>query len=283
MKYVGFRIFVLSFFISSVFAGSGGVISSPPTKQTGLFIGLGGSYNFVRINSEMSGTLNAISGFPPTGVFWGTTGDYSNKKQAFAPEGQIGYFRHFKDSNWLWGIDFLYQYSRIKKSADGDVNAPGTYIHFINPSVNVTDEVSINSVETKVNHELMLPVFIGYSLTNSFIYLGAGPSLFRTQHNMAPGSDTHSGFYMGDINGFSNTRWVWGSAVQTGMAFYLNPAWFLKLNYSYAQTGHYNVGNSVPFSPEINGGLNKGIVSFNTSHRLIAQEVAVSINRLFAL
>lgn len=283
MKYTGLCISALSLFISATFAATNEITSSAPINQTGFFAGLGGSYNFFRINSEMSGALNATSGFVPIGLFSGTTGSYSNTDEAFAPEGQLGYFRHFSGSQWLWGIEFLYQYSRAKIINHSRFLEPGTSINFINPPVNVTDEISVSSIQTRVNDELMLPLFIGRSFTNSFIYLGVGPSLFRTKHIVDVSSDTVSGLYVGNINGFSNTKWVWGGAVQAGMAFYLNPSWFLKFNYSYAITERYKANNAISFSPEINGGLNGGVVSFNTSHRLIAQEVAVSINKVFSL
>ncbi|HHF7345519.1 TPA: outer membrane protein [Legionella feeleii] len=281
MKYTGLCITVLSLSISATFAAT---INSPgPINQTGFFAGLGGSYNFFRINSEMSGSLNATSGFVPIGLFSGATGSYSKTKEVFAPEGQLGYFQPISGGQWLWGIEFLYQYSRAKIISYNQFQEPGTSINFINPSVNVTDEISISSIQTRVNDKLMLPLFIGRSLTNSFIYLGAGPAVFRTKHTVDVSADTVSGLYAGNLNGFSNTKWVWGGAVQAGIAFYLNPTWFLKFNYSYAITDHYKANNLLSFSPEVNGGLNGGTVSFSTSQRLIAQEVAVSINKVFSL
>lgn len=283
LKYIGLCISALSLFISATFAATNKINSSGPINQTGFFAGLGGSYNFFRFHSEMSGSLNATSGFAPLGLFTGATGSYSSTKEVFAPEGQIGYFQPVSGSQWLWGIEFLYQYSRAKLISYNRFLEPGTSINFINPSVNVTDEISISSIQTRVNDELMLPLFIGRSLTNGFIYLGAGPAVFRTKHTVDASSDTVSGLYAGNLNGFSNTKWVWGGAVQAGIAFYLNPTWFLKFNYSYAITDHYEANNLLSFSPETNGGLNGGTVSFNTSHRLSAQEVAVSINKLFSL
>lgn len=283
MKHFGLVFLTLYLVISSTFAGSGGTGSSMTSNPQGFFIGLGGAYNMARINSDTSGVLHAISGFPPTGVFWGTTGPYSNTKQAFAPEGQAGYLQSFKGSNWLWGIEFLYQYSRIKTINYGGTMVSGTSINFINPTDNITNEMSISAIQTKIHDQLMLPVFVGHSFKNSFIYLGAGPSLFRTQHATYPGSDALSGYYVGDFTGFANTKWVWGGALQTGIAYYLTHAWFLKLHYSYARTGQYRTNNFLLFSPEVNGGLNTGVLSFSSSHRLVAQEIAFSINKLFSL
>ncbi len=283
LKYTGWCLSILSLFLSVTFASTNKITAVIPDNQTGFFAGLGGSYNFFRVNSEMSGSLNATSGFVPIGLFSGATGSYSRTKEVFAPEGQLGYFQPINGGQWLWGIELLYQYSRAKITSYNQFQEPGTSINFINPSVNVSDEISIRSIQTRVNDKLMLPLFIGRSLTNSFIYLGAGPAVFRTKHTVDVSADTVSGLYAGNLDGFSNTKWVWGGAVQAGIAFYVNSTWFLKFNYSYAITDHYKANNLLSFSPEINGGLNGGTVSFSTSHRLIAQEVAVSINKLFSL
>ncbi|MDF1930244.1 hypothetical protein PGH45_09470 [Legionella pneumophila] len=116
MKHMVLFLSALNMIISSSFAGTGGVASSSPTNQTGFFVGLGGAYNRGQINSDTSGILNAISGFPPTGLFWGVTGEYSNTKQAFAPEARAGYFQPFKHSDWIWGWSFVSIFQNKKDS-----------------------------------------------------------------------------------------------------------------------------------------------------------------------
>lgn len=263
-------------FSSLTLAGGTGAIPSAAMNQTGYFFGLGGSYNQMRVKSNTWGIMNATSGIPPNGIFSGTTNGHYDSMQTFSPQGQVGYFQNFKGSNWLWGIELLYQYSKA------EAKAKGSTINLINPSANTTDEISMD-IQTKVNSALVLPVFIGHSFTNSFIYLGVGPSLLRTQDTVYGSSDTHSGYYIGTLEKFSATHWRWGGAIQAGMAYYFNPSWFFKLNYTYAAIGKYNMNNSISFSPEGNEGLNAGTVTFNTRQRLTTQDVAVSINKVFSL
>lgn len=275
MKQIKFRISTLGMLVLSSFS-----FANPPPdinrNQTGFFVGLGGSYNTIQVNSNMEGTLNAISGFPPNGVFSGTTGSYHNTQQKFAPEGETGYFRQFSDSNWLWGIKLLYQYSRT------NILTPGTYIELTEPVDNTTNRVNFSGIQTKMSHELVVPAFIGHSLKNGFIYLGAGPSFFQIQHTLYNGSDTLSGYYIGDLGNLSNTKWLSGGAAQAGMAYYLCPTWFFNFNYTYATTGRYTLNNSASFAPITTNGLNTGSVSFNNSQRLVAQSFSVSINKVFS-
>lgn len=265
-------------FLSLAFAGAPEKTPSARINQTGFFIGLGGAYNFVRTHSNMTGTLHAISGTPPNGVFSGTTGSFNFRDQTFAPEAQIGYFQPFTNSNWLWGLKLLY----TKNITNNNTKDSSTYINLTDPIINTRDQVRMNGFP-KINHELVLPVFIGHSFMNSFMYLGTGPSLFQIQHTIYTSSDIHSGYYIGTLGNFSNSRWLLGGAVQAGLAYYVNPTWFLNLHYTYATTGKYTLNNSIPFTPKVNGGLNSGSVFFSSSQRLSTQEIAVSINTLFSL
>lgn len=282
MKYIRLFLPILcfNFLLSPVFAGPQGEISSAYPNQTGYFIGIGGSYNYARLSSYTLGALNVTSGFPPLGVFTGTSGNYNNTDQAFSPEAQIGYFKHFKYSDkWLWGLEFLYQYSNLKIRTHNS----GVFINLINSTANVSESITVGSLGTKVNDTLMLPVFIGHSFTDKFIYLGAGPSLFHTTQTFSTIDDTLSAFYVGNINNFSKSNWTLGGAVQAGIAYYINSTWFLKLNYTCAFTGSYTRNNSAAFLSEINNGLNSGILAFNTREKLVTQEAALSINKVFSL
>lgn len=267
----------LSGFFSLAFAGSMGAVSSAPVNQTGYFLGLGGSYNMARVDSDTSGLLNALSGIPPLGEFTGRTGDYTNTNQKGALELQAGYFQPFAESDWLWGLEFIYNYSHTNITANGK----GSHITLRNPSVNTIDTINMRTVQTKVNNELLLPAFIGHSFMNGFVYLGAGPSLFDISHRMIQSSDNLSAFYIGNINRISDSKWVWGGVAEAGVTYYLNPSWFLKLNYRYALTGKYEMNNNASYSRAVNRGLNNGTLAYNTQQRLSVQNVALSINRVF--
>jgi hypothetical protein len=257
-------------------AGEGGAFSTQSMNPGGYYFGLGGSYNQTRVKSTTWSALDAVSGMPPTGYFSGAGSDKYGSTPVFSPQIQAGYFQSFSGSNWLWGIELLYQYSKAgAKSRDSTVN-------LINLPVNTTDAIGMD-IQTKVNSAFVLPAFIGHSFANSFVYLGAGPSLVRIHDTVYASSDGFSGYYLGTLNSFADTHWRWGGSVQVGMAYSLNPLWFLKLDYTYTAIGRYDRNNFMAFSPGNNGGLNAGTVSFNTRQRLATQDVALTINKLFAV
>lgn len=276
MKYLCSFTLGINTLCSLAFAGSLGETSATSSNQTGYFIGIGGAYTNANLRSNASGILNAGSGSPPLSQFIGSTSTYRNTANTVSPEVQVGYFKHFNSSDWLWGLEFLYQYSNLNiKTHDA-----GGFINLSNPS-GVTDLLTVSGLRTHLNDTLMLPIFIGHSFRNSFIYAGAGPSLFYTTQQAFNINDTQSAYYIGDINNFSKNQWIWGGAVQAGMAYYINPTWFLKLNYSCAFTGNYTINNPVAFLSGINYGLNAGTLTFNTKENLVTQEVAFSINKVF--
>lgn len=264
---------------SFTFAGTLGKISTKPNNQTGLFIGLGGSYNFMRLNANLSGALNVTGGVPPLGEFTGSRGFFHNQAQDFSLEAQAGFFKHFPQSEWLWGLEFLYQYTNLKIKAPNSISA----IDVINPGVNITDTIGLGAIEAKVNDTLMLPAFIGHSYKNSFIYVGIGPALFNNQQKVSEIKDTESAYYLGTIDGIFKSTWLWGGAVQVGMAYYVASSWFFKLNYTGAFTGYYLLNKTSPFAPEINQGFNSGSLHFHSRQNLISQEIALSLNKVFTL
>ncbi|CAM4435405.1 MAG: hypothetical protein LEGION0403_FIIPPAGN_02227 [Legionella sp.] len=279
VKQLKLCLFVWGLMNSLAFAGTLGEVSSASANQTGIFIGLGGSYNFVRLNSNLSGTLNVTGGFPPLGVFAGGRESFHNSADDFSLEAQAGYFKHFPGSEWLWGLEFFYQYTNLKIRSPAFVRA----IDLTDPAVSTTDTMSLAAIEAKVNDTLMLPAFIGRSYKNSFIYVGIGPSLFNTQQKITEINDTESAYYLGSLNGITKNKWIWGGAVQAGMAYYVNSTWFFKLNYICAFTGNYALNKTVAFAPEMNQGFNSGTFSFHSRQSLVSQEVALSLNKVFAL
>ncbi len=284
MKLTGWFVSALSVLFSSSIANAGTIGAAETSlSQTGFFIGAGGSYNIIRSNANTSGTLNAISGLPPLGTFTGTTGSYTITQKNISPEVQAGYFQHISHSNWLWGAEFFYQYSQNGQTIYGEPQDPGAFINLLSPGINTRDEITFSAVQMNTHHQLALPIFLGRIFANSFIYLGGGPALIRTKLKVYSSDDTLSGYYAGTINGFSNAKWLWGGAVQGGLAYYVAPTWFLKLNYTYSVTGQYKTANSMSFSPSINEGFNTGLVAFQTSQRITAQELALSINKVFSI
>jgi len=82
---------------------------------------------------------------------------------------------------------------------------------------------------------------VGRSCGKSFVYIGAGPALFRTQNRI------NSATPYADIRhersapaSFSSSQWVWGGARQVGVDYFLRPTWFLDVNYTLAMSASYD-------------------------------------------
>ncbi|KTC72400.1 hypothetical protein Lbir_1175 [Legionella birminghamensis] len=275
MKTEGIGLLALNCFISTAIAGSVGEIGPSSPAMGGFFLGVGAAYEDLRVKSNASATLDAVSGFPPLGVFTGARTADSDSDDRIVPQFQAGYFRSFSENGWLWGLEFVYQPSRLKTTGKA------ASVHFVNALENVSNELLVDGFQTKMDQQFLLPVLIGHSFRNSFLYAGIGPSWQKAEHTVYGSSDTLSGYYIGNLKGFSREKWLWGGAVQAGMAYYLNPAWFLMANYTYSRTEKFRVNHSLAFTPEINQGLNGGFVAFNSSLRLSTQSVSLSINRVF--
>ncbi len=281
------NLFRLSCTFLSIFAyaslSSAGSQSSAPTNQRGYYLGLGVSFNAARLNSSASANLNAVSGFPPLGEFSGETGSYKINRQSFAPDLQLGYFQNFSDRRWLWGAELMYQYANISNLKKNNGRGTGTSITVVHPTANVTDAIELSPDQTKLSHQWMLPLLIGYSYTDSFIYFGVGPSLFNVQKQVRQISDASSALYLGTADGFNDKKWVWGGAVQAGMAYYVNSSMFLRLNYTYAVSKKYSISHSGMFTADINQGLNTGTINLYSRQRVNQQDIALSMNKLFSL
>ncbi len=281
MNYIKWPVSILGSFLCCSMAMAKPNTSVNALETGGIFVGGGGAVNWLQTWSHTSGVMNVVSGFPPLGIFSGKTGHFSNHSRQVSPEVQVGYFAPFTNTPWLWGLNLSYQFSHNKSPTNFVNHEKGTFINVVNPNVNVVNQVTMQHVTTTLNHELMLPVFLGRSFASGFVYLGGGPVLFNVRRQFGPISDNLSGYYIGKANGFNNTRWLFGGGVQTGLAYFINATWFLKLNYTYAASANYSKRNQLVFGSAINKGLNNGTMTFMTSQRLATQAIGISINKLF--
>jgi len=259
----------------------------------GFFVGLGGSYNSVRLAQHInaSGVSNVYSG--STLVAYGQAGGPANPfhstQSTFAPTAQLGFFRNRPSSNWLWGAKFSYRYLGTTFT-DQNVNSPqtGAFTNTTGAPSNTsfTGHVIIGSAQTAVNHELAFMPFLGRSFENSYVYLGAGPAVFgtRSQLYQATGFADINGTHF-DITGtpvnFSNSNWMWGGAAQIGMAYSLTASLFLDVSYDFIITGGYTNNNSAPFASSAAGYTDSGTLYVNATQRVIAQSFTVSFNKAF--
>lgn len=249
--------------------------------NNGYYAGVGGSFNAARLRTDTSAVLTATSGFTPLGVLSGSTGEYKNSDHSAAFEAKLGYQQTIQSSPWLWNIEFLYQYSGIKMAASGAEAAPGTRFFLTSNTSFITDELRTNRVETKMNNAFMLPLGLGHLYSRGSIYAAAGPALFKLQHHRFMTSDNLSALYVGTINDFPMTNWLWGGVMQAGLTWFIEPQWFLKMNYSYGLTGKKINSNTVGYAANLNNGLNDGTLRIANRERYTTQSIALSINRMF--
>ena len=82
--------------------------------KTGFFAGLGGSYNWAKVDQDLKGIgISEVllgSTLVASGNAKGPAADFDSDGSAFAPDAQLGYFTNFTDSNWMAGVKFSYKY-----------------------------------------------------------------------------------------------------------------------------------------------------------------------------
>jgi opacity protein-like surface antigen len=154
------------------------------------------------------------------------------------PFAQLGYFRHFDDSNWLWGVKQSYSYIGANMSVN-NLNIP-QYGTSSNPNIATFEGYSVTrSYEVFTDHQFALTPFLGKSFQNGFIYGGAGASLNHVgaSLNDVVGFATIGGEFT-DISGrpqtVKDTDWAFGVAATAGVTYFVTPKMFLDLSYTFA-------------------------------------------------
>ncbi len=273
---------------SNPFAAGG--LSPSIVPRTAFFLGLGGSYNSVNFGNQnvyaqgvsniyLNGALVAV------GSAGGPADPYINTQSTFAPGVQAGYFRHFTDSNWLWGAKFSYSYLRAT-SINQNVVIPQVGSFTSANSDTFTGNVVVRSYQTSINQQMTFTPLIGHSFEKSFVYFGVGPSLSQTQ------SSLNGVIGFADINGghtnitgtpssFSSSSWVYGGAAVVGATYFLDQSWFLDLSYTYVRTKVKTNNFSAPFASSTDGYDDTGTLSGYYSGKVITQALTVSINKAF--
>lgn len=276
-----------------VFAGNMG---AAPIAESGLFVGLGGSYNSVKVDQYLNpliGTTNIYLGdtLVATGGAGGPAIPFHNTQTTFAPQVQAGYLRDLHlvpNHDLFWGAKFFYQYLGIT-ATNPDIISPqvGTLTPVTADGIGFSGRATIQSAQTKVNHQFALFPFIGQKLNSFQTYLGIGPTVFQTQSylNDVTGFADIEGT-RADITGlpvnFSSNKWLWGGIAQLGLTYAIQPTFFLDINYSYALSPHNKTNYSSTFGGSLSGGYTKSGTLFGTSTQYFTvQTLAASINKLF--
>ncbi|MES2273434.1 MAG: hypothetical protein V4487_04525 [Chlamydiota bacterium] len=267
----------------------------PITKlQNGIFAGLGGNYNSVKIDQQLSGTefssVFSGSSLVALGESGGLANSYHTTHSTLAPQVQLGYLHRFSNSSWLLGCKAVYQYLGVTFTENNlDSFQAGMYTAVSGGGDTWIGHFLIGSSQTHVDHELFfLPIF-GYFFNDSSAYLGAGPVVFRTQHNLygIRGFARINGV-TSDIAGapanLSFSQWMWGGVAQLGWIYPFTSSWFLDLTYSYAVTANATLQDSVLFSNSLITGTvytEEGIAFVKANQRVTAQSFTVTISKSF--
>jgi hypothetical protein len=218
----------------------------------GWFLGLGGSYNSVRVDQSFTGNgvtnVYEDSELVATGAAGGPAPPFHQTLSTFAPLAQVGFIRPMGECGWLWGTKFSYKYLGLTFT-DQNVDAPqiGTYTPVDNPSntTTFTGNATVLAAQTEVRHELALVPFLGFTVGRGQVYVGGGPVVFDTATRFY-GLSSHA-----DIDGertnigglplnLASDAWMWGGIWQAGLTYYVRPRCFIDFNYDFKVTGCYN-------------------------------------------
>lgn len=292
MKKTQFYSFIcLLSFSSLAIADEQNSINKSNVPNSSMFIGIGGSYNSVKVDQDLSGYgISNVYNSSGTLVAYGDAGGpasaYKDTESTFAPALQIGYFKHFDNSDHLWGTKLSYVYAdHTSNNQKVDVPQYGSFTK-VSGSETFTGNALVGSAQTTLKHQINLIPFIGKSFENSYVYFGAGPALFNIQSKVnnlycfanIDGTPTD---IAGDPINFSKSKWVWGGVAQLGASYYIDSTWAVDFNYNYAVSQRYSNNFSAAFSNPSGSNTTSGTAYASTSQKVAIQGIMISLNSHF--
>ena len=270
---------------------------SPETTsvpKSGFYVGIGGSANFADFGTQSlynKGISDVFNGAgvqtssgtadgPPIKPSFGTTA-------GFAPVFQLGYFRRFGDSNFLWGAKFLYNYLG-NSSTQQNLIIPQYGSSSAGGSSTFGGQSVTGGYTVGVYHQTSFTPFVGYALDRSFFYAGAGPSLSQVKTTLSDvvGYATFSGVYTnvsGTPQSFSTTSWALGAAATVGVTYFLSPSWFIDFNYAFSAPNAQTITSISPFNNPGTGGSNSytGTLIGVYTGNVVTHAIGITLNRAF--
>ena len=264
--------------------------------RSAFFTGLGGSLNSADFGNQSIyavGTSDVYQG--NTLIATGTAGGppvnvHMDTKISLSPSVQAGYFSHFGESNWLWGLKFAYNYQDATSTTQL-VRIP-QFGSFTSTGTNITTPFTGNAIvgtsETTIVQQISFIPIVGQSFGNGYVYAGAGLTYSQLRANQIQ----LVGF--ADINGnrqnisgvpqdFYGSGWAFGGAATAGVTYFFNSSWFLDLSYAFGATPtrKFNYSSSYTNPNGSNGTTTSGTLVGYASYNLITQAATLTINRAF--
>jgi opacity protein-like surface antigen len=292
--------------LSCAFAGllAACVVAAPAIAQpgttgslvprSGFFAGIGGGYQSVKFGTQdlyAIGTSEVTQAgvVVATGVAAGPASVRMPDESTAVPTVQGGYFRHFDDSDWLWGVKAGYTYVDTTATLD-NVVMPQTGSFTIlatNTTTPFVGNAIARSYRTTAEHQIALVPFLGRSFERSFVYAGGGATWTRTKTNI----DGLVGFadiegHHTDVSGapqdFSASGWVVGATGIVGATYFLDASWFVDVAYSYTRSSTQTFNYSGAFTNANNPfGTTTGTLVGSSSGRVTTQGVMITISKVF--
>jgi len=266
-------------------------VATALVPHSAFFAGFGGSFNSTRfpdqnVYAQGVSAIYTDDELYAVGAAGGSTSPGFGTESTFAPGAQAGYFSHFDNSQWLWGVKASYNYLGAEATSE-NIAVPQEGGFTGGNTASFTGNVVIHSYDTSIENQILLMPFVGRSFDKSYFYFGAGPTLSQvksTLKGVVGFADINGTHY--DITGtpssFSTTDdWVVGRAVTAGATYFFTPKWFLDASYTFAMTKTKTNDFSTPFSTSTDGYTDVGILSGDYGTSTSTQSVMVSINRAF--
>jgi len=268
-------------------------VATALVPHSAFFAGFGGSFNSTRFTDQNVYAQGVSAIFTDAddelyavGAAGGSTSPGFGTESTFAPGAQAGYFSHFDNSQWLWGVKASYNYLGAEATSE-NIAVPQDGAFTGGNAASFTGNVVIHSYETSIENQILLMPFVGRSFDRSYFYFGAGPTLSQVKSTLSGVvgfADINGSHY--DITGAPSSfatadDWVVGGAVTAGATYFFTPNWFLDASYTFAMTKTQTNDFSTPFSHTVDDYTDVGILSGNYGTSTSTQSVMVSINRAF--
>ncbi len=272
------------------------ILSAPDSivPESAFFVALGGGLSSVQFTQQklyfigVSDVFDEETGEPvASGWADGSIDPMVDASFGLAPVVQAGYFRHFSDSDWLWGGKFSYSYVGAKSSTQKlFVPQNGSFSNGGTTPFTGNEEVEL--FQSSLTNRMSLIAFLGHSFEKSFIYVGGGPTWSQTTStlNGVVGFADIDGQHV-SITGvttpehFSNSQWVAGGDVVVGVTYFLDPSWFLDISYTFGVSAKQTASFSAPFSNTEQGYVTEGTNSGTYTERALTQLITVSVGNAF--
>jgi hypothetical protein len=266
----------------------------------GFFVGLGGSYNSVKLDQDnrTSAISDVFSGeaLVATGVIQEQYAAFpgSNTLSGLSPMVQAGYFRNFvchdgTDSDWLWGTQFAYKYLDLTFTQPGIDSMPGsiyTNTPDAPPDTTFTGHNFIGSTQTWVSHELALTFFVGHAINRGRVYLGGGPVTFSAETRIfQPTSFVDVNGVRSELEGqqimLHDQNWMMGGIGQVGAMFDLGHSCFVDFSFDFTLTRPYIKDYTADFSTSNGEYTDTGTLEVSTFMAITAHSFNFTLFKRF--